>query len=315
MPSNVYANGREVSGKAADNKSVAAMPDVCLSPPTPPAGPVPIPYPNFSQASDTDSGTRTVQVGGSEAGIKNESTYKTSNGDEAATQTLGMGVMTGGIQGPSQHGAWSFDVQFEGSNAIRFMDLTTHNHSNPGNTSAITSNLGTPFQAVPKKATCQELRDQNGEARDNAPPPAKYKLKTKNTLTTAQYSPPGGGNFNVKAFSKKIKGPGSSGWSKGVKKRSGLCSPHKYGGGYQPASAHTEARIVEDIFKATNKAGVTGNLGTLTLNIRWQQEDGGLCTKPCAACKKMLCKAQECGLKIRLCSNTGDKPKPLECDE
>ena len=55
----------EVSAKADDNQSIAAMPDsVCLSPPSPPAGPTPIPYPNFSNASDTTNGTRTVKIGG-----------------------------------------------------------------------------------------------------------------------------------------------------------------------------------------------------------------------------------------------------------
>ena len=128
MSKNVFANGREVSAKNDDNKSMGAMPDVCLSPPTPPAGPVPIPYPNFSQSSDTDQGTRTVSVGGSEVGIKNKSTYKTSKGDEAATKSLGMGVVSHQIQNTTYFAAWSFDVQFEGENAVRHMDLTTHNN-------------------------------------------------------------------------------------------------------------------------------------------------------------------------------------------
>jgi len=64
MSANVFANGMEVSGKASDNKSIAAMPDVCMSPPPPPAGPVPIPYPNTAMASDTADGTKTVTVPG-----------------------------------------------------------------------------------------------------------------------------------------------------------------------------------------------------------------------------------------------------------
>ena len=104
------------------------MPDICLSPPTPPAGPIPIPYPNFSKSSDTSDGTRTVQIGGDQVSIKDSSNYKKSNGDEAATKTLGMGVMSHQIQNTTYFAAWSFDVKFEGENAVRQMDLTTHNN-------------------------------------------------------------------------------------------------------------------------------------------------------------------------------------------
>jgi hypothetical protein len=38
MGVNVFANGMEISCKKSDNKSIAAMPDICLSPPSPPAG-------------------------------------------------------------------------------------------------------------------------------------------------------------------------------------------------------------------------------------------------------------------------------------
>ena len=129
MSKNVFANGREVSAEKDMNASLGAMPDVCLSPPTPPAGPVPLPYPNFSRASDTDEGARSVKVGGAQVGIKDSSNYKKSNGDEAATKTLGMGVMSHQIQNTCYFAAWSFDVKFEGENAVRHLDLTTHNNS------------------------------------------------------------------------------------------------------------------------------------------------------------------------------------------
>lgn len=128
MSKNVFANGREVSAAKDMNMSMGAMPDVCLSPPSPPAGPIPIPYPNFSRASDTDEGARSVQIGGGEVGIKNKSTYKKSNGDEAATKTLGMGVMSHQITNTTYFSAWSFDVKFEGLNALRHLDLTNHNN-------------------------------------------------------------------------------------------------------------------------------------------------------------------------------------------
>jgi hypothetical protein len=129
MSKNVFANGREVSAGKDDNASLGGFPDVCLSPPTPPAGPIPLPYPNFSKASDISDGTRTVKIGGEQVSIKDTSNYKKSNGDEAATQTLGMGVMSHRIQNTTYFAAWSFDVKFEGDNAVRQLDLTTHNNT------------------------------------------------------------------------------------------------------------------------------------------------------------------------------------------
>jgi hypothetical protein len=128
MSKNVFANGREVSATKDDNKIIAAMPDVCMSPPPPPAGPIPIPYPNFAQASDTHDGTRTVKIGGDQVGIKNASNYKKCNGDEAATKSFGMNVGSHCIQGKTVAQAWSFDVKFEGKNALRLLDLTKNNN-------------------------------------------------------------------------------------------------------------------------------------------------------------------------------------------
>ncbi|MEY4562693.1 MAG: hypothetical protein RLZZ618_1970 [Pseudomonadota bacterium] len=127
MSKNVFANGREVSAKKDSNASMGGMPDVCLSPPTPPAGPIPIPYPNFSKASDTTGGTGSVSIGGGEAGMKSSSKYKSSNGDEAATKSLGMGLTSHQISNTVYFSAWSFDVKFEGANAIRLLDMTSGN--------------------------------------------------------------------------------------------------------------------------------------------------------------------------------------------
>ncbi len=127
MGCEVYANGMTIACKVADGKTIAAMPDVCLSPPTPPAGPVPIPYPNTAMASDTTKGSKTVQIGGQEVMLKNKSTFKKSTGDEAATKSLGMGVVSHQIQGEVSFCAWSMDVKFEGENVPRHLDLTLHN--------------------------------------------------------------------------------------------------------------------------------------------------------------------------------------------
>lgn len=134
MAHEVYANKMAVVAKSADGKSICAFPDVCLSPPSPPAGPIPIPYPNTGFASDTTSGSKSVKLKGKEICLKNKSYFKKSTGDEPATKSLGMGVITHTIQGKVYFNSWSMDVKVEGENVCRFGDLTTHNHmSPPGN--------------------------------------------------------------------------------------------------------------------------------------------------------------------------------------
>lgn len=134
--SEVFANGKEVACKKGDGKVVAAMPDVCLSPPPPPAGPVPVPYPNSSFAKDTQAGSKTVKIQGAEAMLRDSSFYSTSPlGNEAATRNFGGSVVTHTITGKTFFVAWSMDVKFEGENVDRHTDLTTSNHaSQPGST-------------------------------------------------------------------------------------------------------------------------------------------------------------------------------------
>ena len=127
MANEVYANGREIACKAASGKTTAAFPDTCLSPPSPPAGPVPIPYPNTAYAKDTSNGSTTVMISGQEVMLKDRSVFKTSTGNEAATRTLGMGVVTHTIQGEASFVAWSMDVKIEGQNVDRHLDMTVNN--------------------------------------------------------------------------------------------------------------------------------------------------------------------------------------------
>ena len=162
MGKNVFANGMEISAKASDNKSIASMPDVCLSPPSPPAGPLPIPYPNFGNASDTDKGSKRVKIGNKPTGQKNSSNYKKSKGDIAATKAQGMGLIVGGIEGPVYFGAWSMDVKIEGKNVPRFMDLTTGNHGSiPPNTANITTSVAGGAPPASTDHNCEELQKAN----------------------------------------------------------------------------------------------------------------------------------------------------------
>lgn len=163
MSKNVFANGREISGKASGNRSIAALPDVCLSPPGPPAGPLPIPYPNTALAKHTSGGSRSVKLGRQEVGKKNRSKYSKSTGNQPATRNFGMGVISHNLTGPAKFAAWSMDVKVEGANVTRFLDLTTHNHTNCGN-GGIQASMGNKG-AIYKEENCVELAAKNEAAR------------------------------------------------------------------------------------------------------------------------------------------------------
>jgi hypothetical protein len=136
--SEVYANGREVSSKAGANKVIAAFPDVCLSPPSPPAGPIPIPYPVSSDSGDTADGSTSVKIGGKEVMLKDKSHYKKCMGDEAATKSLGQGAINHALSGKVYFVSWSMDVEVEGENVVRHLDMTTSNHASPMPNEALT---------------------------------------------------------------------------------------------------------------------------------------------------------------------------------
>jgi len=137
MANDVFANGREISCKKADGKSICAFPDVCFTPPQTPATPpgVPIPYPNTAFAKDTTKGSKSVKISGKEVMLKNKSYFKKSTGDEAGRAPK-KGIVTSKITGKVYFTSWSPNVKFEGKNVVRHLDLTTHNHSstNPTNT-------------------------------------------------------------------------------------------------------------------------------------------------------------------------------------
>jgi len=179
----VFANGREVSGKATSNKTIAAFPDVCLSPPAPPAGPVPIPYPITSMASKTQSGTGAVKIRKKEVGKKNASVYSKNNGNEPATRNFGAGLISHTITGKTKFAAYSFDVLFEKSGAERFLDLTTGNHMNATEGAPGPSGAEPAVPPPPEDADCEAMRQELKDDRDAA----EKKLNEKKAETGAAY--------------------------------------------------------------------------------------------------------------------------------
>jgi uncharacterized Zn-binding protein involved in type VI secretion len=127
-----------INGKAAVHSGSAGkvmfFPDVCLSPPGPPAGPVPIPYMNTAVAADLAGGAATVFIEGNPVGHIDSFIAK-STGDEVA-QSTGGGVLSHTVQGKAHFLTGSLDVLIEGKPAVFHGSLMTGNHMAriPGNT-------------------------------------------------------------------------------------------------------------------------------------------------------------------------------------
>jgi uncharacterized Zn-binding protein involved in type VI secretion len=127
MPATVSVNFRTVV-HASSSGVVTAFPDVCKTPS--PAGPIPIPYPNVAQSTDTASGSSSVKVDGNPIMLKG-SNFAQSTGDEAGSAG---GVVSNTIKGKAEFVLYSFDVKVEGKNVPRLGDLMLQNKQNSPNT-------------------------------------------------------------------------------------------------------------------------------------------------------------------------------------
>lgn len=314
MGAKVFANGMEISGKASDNKSIAAMPDVCLSPPSPPAGPVPIPYPNTGMASDTADGTKTVKIGGKEAGMKSSSTYSKSTGDEPATQSFGANVGSHKLQGETKFTAWSSDVKLEGANAIRTGDMTTHNNGPSPGVSGVTASVAAVNP--PGSQDCQELASKNADDRGAMSGSGRKTYKkvseSSTTITNATYTPAGGAPMTMKACSRLVASVFDDGFVKGKlshgeETKTVICGkPFTYKKSARPLTSHTESRILETVHGMA-APGMPG--GSLLMAINWN--NSATPEDPCDHCKELVCQAKEC-IDIKLCKN-GEPTEP-NCD-
>ncbi|MBL8733437.1 MAG: DUF4150 domain-containing protein [Planctomycetes bacterium] len=124
MPVTVFANGRGIAHKGSGGMSIV-FPDVCKTPS--PGGPVPIPYPNTGQSSNTSGGPSAVTVDGQMPMVKGAK-YSMTSGDEAGS--AGGGVISGKIKGAAEFMLYSFDVKFEGKGVCRLGDPMFHNEKN-----------------------------------------------------------------------------------------------------------------------------------------------------------------------------------------
>ena len=124
MPVTVFAENMGLFHKGSGGKGVAPA-DVCLTPPPPPTGPVPVPYVNSLMASDLAKGSKTVLVQGEQTALEDASEVVTSTGDEPGTQ--GGNVVTHKTKGKGYFTLWSFTVQIEGKGVCRHGDMMGQN--------------------------------------------------------------------------------------------------------------------------------------------------------------------------------------------
>lgn len=127
MPVTVKVNGvaNSLIHKGSNAVSIATIPDVCKTPS--PGGPVPIPYPNISQAITLAKGTTTVKADGGMMIAVKGSEFSLSNGDNAG---VAGGVKSSTFMKESTWILYSFDVKMQGKNACRLSDKKFQNHEN-----------------------------------------------------------------------------------------------------------------------------------------------------------------------------------------
>lgn len=145
MPATLIVNMMTVVHKSSTGM-VIFFPDVCLTP-APPAPPIPVPYPNIAQSSDTSDATTTVKVDGSPVMVM-DAKFKTSTGDEAGAL---KGVVSHQTKGKAEFVNFSFDVKADGKMVCRMLDPMIGNElmGKPPNTPP-SPELQPPLVAMPK---------------------------------------------------------------------------------------------------------------------------------------------------------------------
>jgi hypothetical protein len=285
MANDVFANGREISCKAASGKSIAAFPDVCFTPPQTPPMPlgIPIPYPNTAFAKHTSKGSKKVKISGKEVMLKNRSFFKTSTGDEPGRAPK-KGILTSKIKGKAYFKSWSMDVKIEGANVVRHMDITTHNHGSPPNTPP---QLYLDSIAPPSDPDCVAASVALDAECNNLPPSLKPRPATDNdgpscTLAVGKVKGAAGnrpGHSGV-ASSTIARGRKYLHYAKGIQRGEqsnatpcGSTDKFEYDDtSGRPKQGHAEAKIIEDWFRS-------GAQGVLVLKIS---------RPPCPDCTRLI---------------------------
>lgn len=165
MPATVNVDDLTVV-HAGSSGMAMSFPDVCKTPT--PGGPVPIPYPNVAQSSDTADGSTTVKVDGNPIMLKG-SNFQMSSGDEAGSA---MGVASNKIKGKALPTNASFDVKVDGDNVFRLTDpmQTNSGSANTANPAVAQPPLPEGFLSSKECDEVKKKREDQGEekASENA---------------------------------------------------------------------------------------------------------------------------------------------------
>ncbi|TDO97398.1 PAAR-like domain-containing protein [Marinomonas balearica] len=149
MAYNICINGLGAVHAGSGGKLITI--DICKTQCGPPI--VPIPYPNVSESKDADKTVSSVKVAGNPV-CTVDSVFTQSKGDEAGSHG---GIRSGGTQGEASFLMGSPNVQFEGTAAVRSMDLMVSNQENTppaplmqgGGTIALSATLTDPTELNP----------------------------------------------------------------------------------------------------------------------------------------------------------------------
>jgi uncharacterized Zn-binding protein involved in type VI secretion len=189
----VFAEGMGFFHKGSGGRGVAPA-DVCLTPPPPPAGPMPVPYVNTLSASDLAKGSKTVKIDGEPTALEDASEVSTSTGDEPGTQ--GGNVVTHKTKGKGFFMLWSFTVKCEGKGVCRHGDPMGQNSGTPP-AGTVDAQALTDFKRLPwVKPGSPCPRQYPGHISTTVKQRQKIKGKTcwvprcSNTATRADHQPP-----------------------------------------------------------------------------------------------------------------------------
>jgi hypothetical protein len=240
---------------------------------------------------------------------------------------LNKGFLTQSYKGKTYFSSWSSDIKFEKKNAVRHLDMTTHNHKG-GTPTTVSTGPDQGVQTIPTpEDPCKEAHNANEKQRDKiADKPDRISGSTSNgidgcgvTISSGVFTPAGNtgasslitGQSNYTSLTTDVVNNVAEG-SNPQDRKSGSqleCGEesHQYsenGSAYSCTcnGGHGEARILDTL---AGRSDLNGS--TLTLNIDWRNKTKGQQKIPCPDCYRMICYALKCDMTIKICRDEQDK--------
>ena len=121
MANRVFATRRGVSPKGSSNNTIAAWPDVCI---TPVSGPIPLPYVNAVDAMAANGDAKSKKVQKTLIDTAHKAGYK------HVDSATGVGVVSHTMRGKVYFTAHTMDVKFQGKDTVRLGDPLFQNKKN-----------------------------------------------------------------------------------------------------------------------------------------------------------------------------------------